>query len=77
MFILSGFITALGVVAVAVAFVALNAATFGIAGVVVATVGAGAMLAGVGLFAKTANGANGVEANEIPENDQQSGLTPL
>ena len=49
--ILGGFIAAIGIAAVATAFVALNAATFGIAGLVVAGLGAVAILGGVGLFA--------------------------
>lgn len=49
--ILSGFIVAIGVAAVAVGFVALNAATFGLAGLIVAGLGAVAILGGVGLFA--------------------------
>ncbi|KTC86101.1 MULTISPECIES: hypothetical protein [Legionella] len=49
--ILGGFIAALGVAAVAIAFTALNAATLGIPGLVVAGLGAAAILGGVGLFA--------------------------
>ncbi len=49
--VLGGFIAAIGVAAVAVAFVALNAATFGLAGLIVAGLGAAAILGGVGLFA--------------------------
>ena len=49
--ILGGFMAVLGVAAVAVAFTVLNAATFGIAGLVVAGIGAAVALAGVGLFA--------------------------
>ncbi|BCA95881.1 hypothetical protein TUM19329_22420 [Legionella antarctica] len=51
--ILGGFITALGASAVAIAFIALNAGTFGIAGLVLAGVGIAATLAGVGLFARS------------------------
>jgi hypothetical protein len=50
--ILSGFIAVLGVAAIAIAFTALNAATFGIAGLVLAGIGSAATLAGVGLFAR-------------------------
>ena len=49
--ILGGFITVLGVAAVAIAFTALNAATCGIAGLVFAGIGAAAILSGLGLFA--------------------------
>lgn len=49
--ILGGFIAAIGSAAVATAFVALNAATFGIAGLVAAGLGVAAILGGVGLFA--------------------------
>lgn len=49
--VLSGFITVLGIAAVAVAFIALNAATMGTAGVVMACVGATATVLGaIGLF---------------------------
>ena len=49
--ILSGFIAAIGIAAVAVAFAVLNAATLGTAGLVVAAIGATALiLGGVGLF---------------------------
>lgn len=51
MMVLGGFIAAAGIAAVAIAFTVLNAATFGIAGLVVAVVGAAAALSGVGLFA--------------------------
>ncbi|MCL9684410.1 hypothetical protein [Legionella maioricensis] len=49
--ILGGFITVLGVAAIATAFAALNAATFGIGGLVLAGIGIAATLAGIGLFA--------------------------
>ncbi len=49
--IFGGFIAALGAAAVAVAFVALNAATFGLAGLITAGLGVAALLTGVGLFA--------------------------
>jgi hypothetical protein len=49
--ILGGFMALAGSAAVAIAFVLLNAATAGIAGIVVATIGAAVALAGVGLFA--------------------------
>ena len=51
MVVLEGFIAVAGIAAVAVAFAVLNAATFGIAGLIVAGVGAAATLCGVGLFA--------------------------
>lgn len=53
MHILSGFIVALGITAVALAFTVLNAATLGTAGVVVATFGVASILAGCGLFKVT------------------------
>jgi hypothetical protein len=49
--ILGGFIVAAGIAAIAIAFVALNAATFGVAGLVTAGVGIGLLLGGFGLFA--------------------------
>lgn len=48
--ILGGFIAVLGIGAIAVAFVALNLATFGTAGIVVAGLGVAALLTGCGLF---------------------------
>lgn len=47
---LGGFIAVMGIAAVATAFVALNAATFGIAGLAVAGLGMTAILGGIGLF---------------------------
>ena len=49
--VLGGFMMALGVAALVVAFAALNAATFGTAGLIVAGAGVAVALAGVGLFA--------------------------
>ncbi|MGC1182344.1 hypothetical protein [Legionella sp.] len=49
--ILGGFMTVLGAAAIAVAFTVLNAATFGITGLVMAGIGAAVTLSGVGLFA--------------------------
>ncbi|MGC1181555.1 hypothetical protein [Legionella sp.] len=49
--VLGGFIAALGMAAVAIAFVALNAATLGLTGLIVAGIGAVATLGGIGLFA--------------------------
>jgi ABC-type tungstate transport system substrate-binding protein len=49
--VMGGFIAVLGTSAVALAFTLLNAATFGIAGIVVASIGVAAALTGVGLFA--------------------------
>jgi hypothetical protein len=51
MMVLSGFIAAAGIVAVAIAFTLLSGAAFGPAGFVVAGIGAAGALAGVGLFA--------------------------
>lgn len=49
--VLSGFIAVIGLASVAVAFIALNAATFGAAGVIVAAVGIVAtILGGIGFF---------------------------
>ena len=48
--VLYGFIAAVGITAVAIAFTVLNAATFGIAGIVVATNGVILALSGMGLF---------------------------
>ncbi len=54
MMVFGGFIAALGVTAVAIAFTSLHAATFGIAGVAVAGIGIAALTSGVGLFASGA-----------------------
>lgn len=51
MMVLGGFIAAMGIFAVAIAFVALNASTFGIGGVVMASLGFAAICSGAGLFA--------------------------
>ncbi len=51
MLVLSGFVTVVGIAAVAIAFTALNAVTCGIAGVAVASVGVALTLSGIGLFA--------------------------
>jgi hypothetical protein len=49
--VLGGFIALVGCAAVATAFVLLNAATFGISGLVVAGLGMASVLGGIGLFA--------------------------
>lgn len=49
--ILGGFMAVTGVATVALAFVILNAATFGLAGLIAAGVGTAGILGGVGLFA--------------------------
>jgi uncharacterized membrane protein len=54
MLVLSGFIAAAGVAAVAIAFTVLNAATFGVSGLVVAIGGTAAALIGAGFFASGA-----------------------
>lgn len=51
MMVLGGFIAAVGITAVAMAFTVLNAATFGTSGLVMAGVGVAVSLSGVGLFA--------------------------
>ena len=50
MMVIGGFITALGVATVAIAFTLLNVAIFGVAGLVVAAIGTTAFLTGIGLF---------------------------
>lgn len=60
--ILNGFIAVLGVAAVAVAFTALNAASMGIPGLVVATAGVASILTGIGLFA-----ANHFKSSEVSQ----------
>lgn len=55
MMILSGFITSIGITAVAIAFALLNLTTLGTAGIVVASVGFATTLAGVGLFSYSVN----------------------
>ena len=49
--VLGGFMAVIGCAAVAAAFILLNAATFGVAGLVVAGLGAASALVGFGLFA--------------------------
>ncbi|WP_133129323.1 hypothetical protein [Legionella yabuuchiae] len=51
MMILGGFIAAVGISAIALAFTVLNVATFGAAGIALATMGAAATISGLGLFA--------------------------
>jgi len=67
--ILSGGCLFGGTVAIIIAFTLLNAATLGTAGVVVATIGAGLMLAGIGIFAKNCskNQDTSLELNEPSE----------
>lgn len=54
MSILSGFIAGIGATAVALAFTVLNAATFGLAGILAASIGTAALLGGLGLFSYSA-----------------------
>lgn len=69
MMVLGGFIAAAGIAAVAIAFTLLNAATFGIAGLITAGVGVAATLAGVGLFA---GGAHKYKQSEAaPSNEAE------
>lgn len=49
--VLGGFMAVVGCAAVATAFVFLNAATFGIPGLILAGLGVASILTGVGLFA--------------------------
>lgn len=51
MMVLGGFVAALGVAAVATAFIMLNALTGGVVGLVVAGIGIASILSGIGLFA--------------------------
>jgi uncharacterized RDD family membrane protein YckC len=67
MMVLGGFIAVLGIAAVAIAFTLLNAATLGIAGLVVAGVGVVATLAGVGLFASGARNKSQPDADSSIE----------
>jgi membrane protein implicated in regulation of membrane protease activity len=64
--VLGGFMAVLGCAAVAVAFIALNAATFGTAGLVVAGLGIASALLGVGLF------ATGTYRNRKKPEDEES-----
>lgn len=59
--VLGGFIAVAGIAAVATAFVLLNASTFGL---VVAGIGAAAVLWGIGLFATTGTCRNGSSFHE-------------
>ncbi len=67
--ILGGFLMALGTTAVAVAFVTLNAATFGTAGLTVATVGSASLLSGYCFFVA------GQMRNSIDNDDDDADLT--
>ncbi|MGX8737613.1 hypothetical protein [Legionella pneumophila] len=51
MMVIGGFIAAAGITAIAIAFTVLNAATFGVAGLLVTGLGVAATLSGAGLFA--------------------------
>lgn len=55
MLVLNGFIEVLGLSAVVLAFTLLNAASFGLAGLVCAGIGAAVMLTGIGIFASGAH----------------------
>jgi hypothetical protein len=55
MMVLSGFITAIGITAIALSFALLNLATFGTLGLIVAGAGLAATLTGVGLFSYAIN----------------------
>ncbi|WP_018576128.1 hypothetical protein [Legionella shakespearei] len=70
MHLLNGFIGALGVGAVAVAFTVLNAATLNIPGLILAGVGVGALVSSMGLFAF--NRPKAPESSTAPSN----GLNP-
>ncbi|MCA0404089.1 MAG: DnaJ domain-containing protein [Proteobacteria bacterium] len=67
--ILGGFIATLGIAAVALAFIVLNASTLGLAGIVIAGVGFAAALAGTGLFATGTY-------NNCKKNDVDDGILP-
>ena len=62
--VLSGFIAVAGCAAVAIAFTLLNAASFGVAGLLMAGVGIAATLLGVGLFAVGANNNEGTNSSK-------------
>lgn len=57
MVVLSGFIAVAGIAAIAIAFTVLNAATFGVAGIVTAIIGSAAILSSIGLFTANTAGA--------------------
>lgn len=65
--VLGGFMAALGVAAVACAFVVLNAATMGMTGLIIAGAGFASSLAGVGLFSYASLRNNASKSNEMVE----------
>ena len=62
-----GFLSVVGVAAVAVAFVVLNAFTLGVSGLFVASLGAASLLTGLGLFAAGNNKVNHLESMVVTE----------
>lgn len=73
MSILSGFIIGAGVAAVALAFTVLNAATFGLAGIIAASLGAAALLGGLGIFSYSAVNLCKTKNNE---HDEEAAYSP-
>lgn len=59
--VLSGFLTVIGVAALALSFALLNTTTFGIPGIIFTGLGVTALLTGLGLFGTTKNSCNSAE----------------
>lgn len=74
MSILSGFIIGVGAAAVALAFTVLNAATFGLAGIIAASLGTAALLGGLGIFSYSAVNLCKTKNNEHDEEAAYSSL---
>ncbi|WP_133129237.1 ankyrin repeat domain-containing protein [Legionella yabuuchiae] len=76
MMILGGFIAAVGISAIAIAFTVLNVATFGAAGIALATMGVAATLTGVGLFAAGAHKQKASQSSRLSPPEAGSDETP-
>lgn len=77
MMVLGGFIAVAGIAAVAIAFTLLNAATFGVAGLVVAGLGVTSILAGVGLFTAGTYRNRQATSNESLDDSAHLAVTPI
>ena len=73
MLVLGGFMAVLGSLAVAIAFTVLNAATCGIAGLVVAGVGIALALSGIGIFSAAASR----KTQSLPDLPNSDDLAPV
>ncbi|MCL9682755.1 hypothetical protein [Legionella maioricensis] len=75
--VLGGFIALVGCAAVTTAFVLLNAATFGIPGLIVAGLGVAFVLGGVGLFARGTSQKNQTEPDVTIDFSEEQLPAPL